>query len=125
MQYEVESPKQYMKALEDDWRKEKLLEIRKFILESSEEIMEDIEYKMLGYKYQDQLIFCSNAQKNYVSLYVGDIRKVNQSKELLNEFNTGKGCIRVRKTNQVKESNIGQFIKSVIQSWKSGEDTDC
>lgn len=125
MQYEVETPHQYLEALEEDWRKAKLLRVRELILQSEASISEVIKYKMLGYTFQVQLIFSLNAQKNYVSLYVGDIKKVKQSDQLLEGFNIGKGCIRIKKSNEVSEQNIGQFINNVIQTWRSGGGTDC
>jgi hypothetical protein len=47
MQYDVETPSEYLTALEEDWRKEKLLDIRDIIFSKAPEIVEIIECKML------------------------------------------------------------------------------
>lgn len=97
MQYEVETPSGYLKALDDDCRKAKLLNIRELIFSVAPEITESIEYKMLRYGDSKSSVFHLNAQKNYVSLYVGNINKIDKSGELLKDLKTGKGCIRFKK----------------------------
>ena len=97
MQYEVKTPKEYIQVLDNDWRREKLLEIRAFILQAAPELQEGISYKMLCYGDDKCSVFHLNAQKNYVSLYVGDLNKIDPSGELLKGINTGKSCVRFNK----------------------------
>ncbi|MEQ8302867.1 MAG: DUF1801 domain-containing protein [Cyclobacteriaceae bacterium] len=125
MQYDVNSPSAYIDALEDDWRKEMLLKIRATILSGASEIAEGIEYKMLRYGDDRQSLFHLNAQKNYVSLYVGDARKIDETGELLKGLDLGKGCIRFKKTTNVEESRIAEFIIKAIDLWRSGSDLSC
>lgn len=40
MQYEVNNPEEYFELLEDDWRKEKLMDIRRIILAYGPELEE-------------------------------------------------------------------------------------
>ncbi|GAA4272895.1 DUF1801 domain-containing protein [Aquimarina gracilis] len=84
--------------MEEDWRKEKVILIHNMILKE-QGLKEYINYKMLAYGdgKQEPLLHL-NAQKNYVSLYVGNIDKVEKARELLNPFDMGKGCIRIKKT---------------------------
>lgn len=125
MQYDANSPEQYLEMLEDDWRKEKLLTIRKMILDYAPELEESIRYKMLNFGKGENYVFALNAQKHYVSLYVGNIEKVENAEELLEGYNYGKGCIRVRKTIKIEETGLEQFIKNTIDMWRQGEDMDC
>ncbi len=125
MQYNVNSPSAYIDALEDDWRKEMLLKIRAMILSGASEIAEGIEYKMLRYGDDRQSLFHLNAQKNYVSLYVGDARKIDESGELLRGLDLGKGCIRFKKTINLEESRVAEFIIKAIDLWRSGSDLSC
>lgn len=125
MQYDANSPEQYLEMLEDDWRKEKLLTIRKMILDYAPELEVSIRYKMLNFGKGENYVFALNAQKHYVSLYVGNIEKVENAEELLEGYNYGKGCIRVRKTIKIEETGLEQFIKNTIDMWRQGEDMDC
>lgn len=127
VQYDVATPKQYLNALEEDWRKEKLLQIREMVLSYAPELDESIRYKMLnfGLNEADDYVFALNAQKHYVSLYVGDIEKIDPTGEMLKEYNLGKGCVRVRKTLDIDKTQLQEFIKQSIDLWRNGKDIDC
>lgn len=125
MQYDVKNPEEYLEMIEDDWRKEKLLSIRQMIIDYAPELKEVIRYKMLNYGKDDNYVFALNAQKHYVSLYVGTIDKVKNSETLLADYNYGKGCIRVRKTINLEDTGLEQFIHTTIDMWRAGEDIDC
>ena len=125
MLYDAKTPGEYFEKLENDWRKEKLMEVRQMIQKNGPELVEGIEYKMLSYSYADKTIFCLNAQAAYVSLYVGDVNKVEQARDLLKEFNIGKGCIRIRKSIELQDSNLDKFIGQAIEIWRKGGETDC
>ena len=125
MLYDVTTPQEYFDQLEADWRQEKLMEIREMILSYGQEFEEGIEYKMLCYRSGVKAIFNLNAQKSYVSLYVGNIDKVPDAEILLKGMNRGKGCIRVSKTLDLSNSGINQFIKNAIDLHRSGGESDC
>ena len=125
MLYDATTPDEYLAMLEEDWRKEKLLKIRQMILETAPDTVEGIKYKMLSYG-DDQGVFLQlNAQKGYVSLYVGDAGKVDPEGELLKGLNVGKGCVRLSKSVKPEETRIGEFIGKAIEMWKMGQDIDC
>jgi len=124
MQYDVKTPAAYLSLLEEDWRKEKLLLIRDMILRHGPELKEGIQYKMLCYGNGEN-VFALNAQKGYVSLYVGTIQKIDQAKQLLSGFDTGKGCIRVRKSIDLQHTQLEAFIIKTIAMWRNGEDISC
>ncbi len=125
MQYTAKTPKAYLEELENDWRKEKLQEVRDMIILNGKELIEGIDYKMLCYGDSKKNIFCLNAQRAYVSLYVGTIDKVENARELLKEFDMGKGCIRIKKSNNLSETKLNEFIVDVLNIWRKGGDTDC
>lgn len=125
MQYDVKTPEAYLEFLEDDWRKEKVLEIRALIQDFAPDLVEGIEYKMLCYRLKEETIFCLNAQKAYVSLYIGDLNKVDGAEELLKPFNLGKGCIRIKKSIRISETKLNQFIERASEKAKIGGDIGC
>ncbi len=125
MQYDAQTPKEYLELLDADWRKDKLLDIRRMILDNAPELEESIKYKMLSYGDGSEDIFGLNAQKHYVSLYVGNIDKIDSASTLLEPFSLGKGCIRVRKSVDIHKTELEEFIKAVIDIWRSGGDTSC
>mgnify|MGYP001174096312 FL=1 len=125
MQHDAKNPQEYLEMLEDDWRKEKLLEIRQMILDDEPTFEETIRYKMLNFGKDNKYVFALNAQKHYVSLYVGTIDKVENAHRLLEGYNCGKGCILVRKSINIKETGLEQFIYQTIDMWRAGQDTDC
>ena len=125
MQYDVSSPEEYLKALDDDWRKAKVLELRDILLSTADDIVEGINYKMLSYADHQGIICHLNAQKNYVGLYVGDAEKIDIDGNLLAGINCGKGCIRFKKSNDVTSDNIKTFISRTVQLWKDGVDIGC
>lgn len=125
MQYESKNASEYIEHLENDWRKEKLEEVRNIIKSNGPNLKEGIEYKMLSYHLGDKPIFHLNAQKAYVSLYVGAITKVANSETLLKEFDVGKGCIRIKKNTDIPETKLNEFITLTIGLGKQGGNTDC
>lgn len=125
MQYNVRTPQEYLDALEDDWRREKLLALREIIRACGPELVEGIDYGMLSYRSGDEIILGLNAQKHYVSMYVGDIRKIDPDGTLLAGLNVGKGCIRFSKTTSVSAPGIRAFVQRTIDMARRGEDLSC
>lgn len=125
MQYDVNSPKEYLESLESDWRREKLLQLRELILKQDPDIQESISYKMLCFKLGGATMFHLNAQRGYVSLYCGDIEKIDPTGQFLRGLNTGKGCIRFTKTKDVLTTSIEQFLNNAVSLTREGEDLGC
>ncbi|MEM9574420.1 MAG: DUF1801 domain-containing protein [Pseudomonadota bacterium] len=125
MLYDAQSPSEYIDQLEDDWRLETLKKIQALIKQNAPKLDESIHYKMLGYGIGDSYVFHLNAQRGYVSLYVGDASKIDPSGELLQGLNVGKGCIRFTKSKDVSKTRIGEFIARAFDLWRRGEDIDC
>ena len=49
------------------------------IKKNGPEFTEGIYCKMLSYEYVDKIVFCLNAQQAYISLYVGNVDKVENA----------------------------------------------
>jgi uncharacterized protein YdhG (YjbR/CyaY superfamily) len=125
MQYDAKTPAEYLKMLEPDWRKEKLLELRKLIRKHGPELEEEIKYGMLGYSDAKHGVFGLNAQKHSVNLYVGTARKIDPDGVLLAGLDVGKGCIRFKKSTAVANTRIEEFIQKAMALWRKGEDSGC
>ncbi len=114
-----------MNLLDDDWKREKINQLRKLILSSAKDFDEGINYKMLSYGDDRGILFHLNAQKNYVSLYVGDAKKIDPKGILLKGIDVGKGCIRLKKSHDINSTRLEEFIIRAVQMWKDGKDVDC
>ena len=125
MQYDVETPAAYMASLEKDWRRDTLEELRTLIRSKAPELEEGINYKMLSFRDVRGIVFHLNAQKNYVSLYVGTIDKIDPERALLQGLGLGKSCVRFGKSVAVAETRIGEFIERALELWKQGADIGC
>ena len=125
MQYDVKTPSEYIEILDDDWRREKLEELRDLIKSKAPDLSEGINYKMLSYGDKNGNVFHLNVQKNYVSLYVGNAGKIDPDGELLKGINTGKGCIRFKKSLSLPDTRIDEFIERAVHLWEQGVDIEC
>ena len=125
MQYDVDTPEQYLAVLEDDWRRVTLLALRRLILEIDPTIIEYIRYKMLCDDDDRGPVLGLNAQKGYVSLYVGNTEKVDPEGLLLEGLDCGKGCIRFKKSHKVEATQIDCFLQRVFEIRRNGGDIDC
>lgn len=125
MKYDVTSPAEYMKALAPDWRRTTLEELRELLRENAPELTEGIAYKMLSYHDGERLVFGLNAQKNYVSFYIGDATKVDPDGSLLEGLDRGKGCIRFKKSVLVSETKIAEFIARATEMYRKDLDIGC
>ncbi|MEM9234820.1 MAG: DUF1801 domain-containing protein [Pseudomonadota bacterium] len=125
MQYDVADTKAYLAALEEDWRRDKLLLLRDLISRKAPDLEEVISYKMLGYRDGEELVFHLNAQKNHVGFYVGNAEKIDPEGDLLEGLNVGKGCIRYSKSVAIDEARMGKFIARAVQMHRDGEDIGC
>ncbi|MFK7771885.1 MAG: iron chaperone [Saprospiraceae bacterium] len=125
MLYDVKTPTEYLDQLEKDWRYEKVQQLRKIIQIKAPHLVEGIDYKMLCYGDEEGVLFHLNAQMNYVSFYVGDIKKVDHEGKMLEGINLGKGCVRFKKSINIEETRIDEFIEKILEMRKKGKDFGC
>ena len=125
MQYDAKTPTEYLKMLEPDWRKDKLMELRKILKKHCPELKEGIKWGVLTLTYEGERGFALNAQKNSVNFYVGTAKKVDPDGTLLAGLDVGKGCIRFKKTKAVADTRIEEFIVKAVGMLRKGEDFSC
>jgi len=125
MQYAAKTPAEYLKMLERDWRRDKLLELRTLLLKHGPELKEGVKWGVLTFSDKQGDGFALNAQKTSVNLYVGTARKVDPDGTLLAGLDVGKGCIRFKKTKAVTDTRIEEFIIKAMTMLRRGEDTRC
>lgn len=120
------NPQEFLENLKNDWRKEKLFEVRELIL-GHYQLIEGMNYGMLSYGdgTDDEPLFHLNAQKNYISLYVGDISKIDPKSNMLKGLNLGKGCIRISKSKKISDTDLKEFIQKAVDLWLDGKDSSC
>ncbi len=125
MQYDVETPEEYMNCLEPGWKLDKLEELRQIIKAGVPSVEEGIGYKMLSYAYKGQVLFHLNAQKAFVGFYVGDAKLLDPSGELLKGIDKGKSCVRFKKSTEVVEENIQKIIQAAVIMSDNGKGSQC
>ena len=121
-----DSAQDFLGKLDNDWKKEKLSEVRQLLL-NHPQLKEGMNYGMLSYGngIEEEPLFHLNAQKNYVSLYVGNIHKIDSDGSILKGLSLGKGCIRISKSKDISETGLKEFIQKTVDIWLAGEDTSC
>lgn len=125
MQYDAKTPAEYLELLDPDWRKDRLLEIRRLIQKHGPEMTEGVRWGALSYSHPTGGGFGLNAQKSTVNFYVGTAKKVDPDGTLLAGLNVGKGCIRFSKTKAVADTRIEEFIQRAVGMLRRGEDCGC
>lgn len=99
--------------------------VRQMILNEAPDMAESMNYKMLRYGDEDRTLCHLNAQRNYVSLYVGDAKKIDPDGSLLKGLDVGKGCIRIKKSVVLENTQLAAFVQQAVSQWRAGENLDC
>ncbi|GAA3573163.1 DUF1801 domain-containing protein [Snuella lapsa] len=141
MQYDANSPEDYIKQLPED-RKEPITRLRQTIKESLPDGFEEgINYSMIGF-YVPHSVYpygyhCDNkqplpfinlaSQKHYIALYHMGIYadktllqwfKTAYSKQCSYKLDMGKSCIRFKKTDAIPYELIGELCtKMSVDDW--------
>lgn len=102
MIHEAANPEEYLSVLEDDWRKERLLEIRDVFL-AVPKAQEGMQYKMLHYSVGEASLGLLNAQKGYVAIYMDDLAALDPDSALRDGLDCGKSCVRVKKRSDMEK----------------------
>ncbi|MEL7107546.1 MAG: DUF1801 domain-containing protein [Pseudomonadota bacterium] len=125
MQYDVDTPDDYLAALDHDWRRVALLTIRQTVKDVAPDLVEGIQYKMLSYSDADGPVLHLNAQKAYVALYLGDIDALDPDGALTEGISRGKGCLRYAKSADVGDPRLRQLLERVVARRASGDLRAC
>ncbi|MDD9921437.1 MAG: DUF1801 domain-containing protein [Boseongicola sp.] len=111
MIHDASTPEEYRQVLDDDWRKEKLLQVRQMMLDAG--ATEAMGYGMLRYTIDDGILAHLNAQKGYVAVYLGELERIDPGAKIRGKADCGKTCLRLKKRSDpaMVESLIRQKIK--------------
>lgn len=102
MIHDASNPKEYLNVLDDDWRKERLLEIRDLLL-AVPKAQEGMRYKMLHFGVGEASLASLNAQKGYVAIYMDDLAVLDPDGTLRDGLDCGKSCVRVKKRTDMEK----------------------
>jgi uncharacterized protein YdhG (YjbR/CyaY superfamily) len=108
---------EYITALED-FKKEWVTLMVNFMREVFPEIEETFDNKMPTYK-GDGYFIAFAAQKNYFSFYTNDIRVLSLIKELVPSASLGKGCARIKYSNEFAVEALMDACKEIVDYHKS------
>ena len=84
---------------------------------------ECIKYKMLAYGRNKGMFSALTKKGMSVCMWVISAR--SNASALLEPFNIGKGCIRIRKSIDIPKTGLEEFIRSAVALWRKGEDSSC
>ncbi len=94
-----------------------LKRVRKIVRETVPEATEEIAYGMPAYKWQGKPLFYFAAMKGHLGLYPTQ-GPIQECKELLKNFSTSKGCIRVPYTTEISKTLLVKLLKVRIKQIK-------
>lgn len=125
MQYDVETPAEYLEAVEEGWRKERLEFIRGRIFAKFPEVEESIGYKMLRYSLGGETLCHLNAQRAHVGFYVCSTQGIDPEGSLLKGFDCGKGCIRIKKKHPLEAAWVDQVLENLHRYRQANPSDSC
>jgi uncharacterized protein YdhG (YjbR/CyaY superfamily) len=95
-----------------------LKEVRKIVLATVPDVIEEISYGMPAYTWKEKPLFYFAAMKGHLGLYPTP-GPILVCKKLLADFSTSKGCIRVSYKEKVPKVIISKLLKERIKEIKS------
>ena len=114
MQYDAETPEDYLDLLDDDWRLAHLMAVRRDLL-NVPGIEEGIGHGMLQYRRRGEVFAHLNAQKGYVGVYLGTLENIDPGAEIRGRMSSGKTCLRLRKRDD--PGIAGKLIALKSDQW--------
>ena len=124
MLHDSRDPQAYMDSLEEDWRKHLISFVADWIKDNVQDATPFMQYKMLAFgdavqtDEETDSIFCINAQRNYVSLYVGNIQRVDPDGTITAPFDCGKSCVRIKKSKRDETDHIKRLLSAAVNDWR-------
>lgn len=100
----------YLRDLEPSTRAA-LEALRSLILEEVPDPVETMRYRMPTYEHKGKAFCAFASQKNYMSLYVMNIRVVGKYRRELSHLNVGKSCIRFNKWGDLPLDTIRRILR--------------
>lgn len=125
VQYDAKDPEDCIAQLDEGWRKETLLYLWSLVRATGPSLVEGIQYKMLSFSDNNGTFCHLNAQKAYVSLYMGNTAKIDPGGSLLAGLDHGKGCIHFKKSTNLVTTRITTFLERAFELHDQGVDMGC
>lgn len=85
--------------------------VRKIVKETVPDAKEEIAYGMPAYKWNGEPLFYFAAMKGHLGLYPTS-GPIKTCKEILKDFSTSKGCVRVPYDKEVPKGIVVKLIKA-------------
>lgn len=108
---------EYIQKAEKD-KQAILKEIRSIVLKTAPLAQEGIAYGMPAYTFKGKPLFYFAAMKRHLGLYPTP-NPIIKYKELLNDFSTSKGCVRIPYNAKIPKNIIVKLIKERIKEIKT------
>ena len=96
-----------------------LKQVRSIVRAAAPDAVEEIAYGMPAYKWQNKPLFYFAAMKGHLGLYPTS-GPIETCKDLLTDFSTSKGCVRVPYGKELPKDIIVTLIRRRIQEIKKG-----
>lgn len=103
----------YINSL-DGIKNEMVSDLVNFMRQAYPDVEEAFDYKMPTYKIDGKFTLAFAAQKNYFSFYTHDTRVLKLINELLPRTSLGKGCARIKYTEQGSIKVLIDMCREVI-----------
>lgn len=100
--------------------KDKLIEIRLIVKSISKEIDEGIAYGMPSYKLMGEPLFYFASMKGHIGIYPTP-NPIKVHKNILKDFSTSKGCVRIPYEKKIPISIIKKLIKERVKEIKANK----
>ena len=97
-----------------------LKEVRGIVQATAPDAIEEISYGMPAYTWREKPLFYFAAMKGHLGLYPTP-GPILAHKNLLADFSTSKGCIRVSYKEKVPQAIIAKLLKERMREIKSDE----
>lgn len=108
---------EYIKKADKD-KQTLLQEVRMIVQKTAPKSVEGIAYGMPAYTYNGQPLFYFAAMKGHLGLYPTP-GPIQTCADVLQDFSTSKGCVRVAYTDGVPKKIITLLLKARIQEIKN------
>ena len=100
-------------------RQDALRQIREMLQKSFPKLEETMQYSMPTYGMNGEILFSFASQKNYLAFYACHYDLLEQFKDITDNYNCGKSCIRFRKCDSEVLNNLKKISASIYKNVES------
>jgi uncharacterized protein YdhG (YjbR/CyaY superfamily) len=118
MQSSAKTVPAYLKELPAD-RRAALATLRKLIKEAVPEAKESMQSGMATFAIGTCPMFALASQKHHLAIYVCEWNLMNKYRDKLGKANSGKGCIRFKKLDDLSLDAVKEFVEEAAESMRT------